>query len=74
MRALRWRLEALTSERSFAEIVVLRTFVFRVRHVFLIHRETGLRLQHAAAPGAESLDPDMVSSMLSAVGWLMARR
>lgn len=66
-QALLWRLEALRSRRSFAEVVLMRTLQFRVEQVFLIHRETGLLLQEATAPAIKAQDPDLVSAMLGAI-------
>ena len=66
-KGLAWRFEALRTGRSFAEIVLLKTLVFRVEQVFLIHRESGLLLQHVAIPEADVQDADMVSGMLTAI-------
>jgi OOP family OmpA-OmpF porin len=66
-QGLKWRLEAWRTGRPFAEIVLLRTLVYRVEQVFLIHRKSGLLLQHvSASPGAVQ-DADMVSGMLTAI-------
>jgi outer membrane protein OmpA-like peptidoglycan-associated protein len=66
-KGLRWRFEALTTGRSFSEVVLLHTLVYRVEQVFLIHRETGLLLQHVSAGSAVVNDADMVSGMLTAI-------
>jgi OOP family OmpA-OmpF porin len=69
-RSLRWRWESLNTGKPYAEIVVLRSLLYRVEQVFLIHRHSGLLLQHAAAPSsdaAETKDPEMVSGMLTAI-------
>jgi hypothetical protein len=62
-----WRWEALRTGKPFAEVVLLRTLIYRVEQVFLIHKHTGLLLQHVAGPAATSGDPDMISSMLTAI-------
>ena len=49
--ALKWRLEAYRSGSTFAEVVLKHTVVFRVEHLFLIHRKTGLLLEHVAGAG-----------------------
>ncbi len=67
IRGLRWRLEAIRTGRSFAEVVLSKTLVYRVEQVFLIHRENSLLLQHVVAPDVEAQDADMVSGMLSAI-------
>jgi hypothetical protein len=66
-RSISWRLEAMRSGKSFSEVVFVHTMRYRVEEVFLIHRDTGLLLQHVAAPGVKTQDPDMVSAMLTAI-------
>jgi len=67
LKGIRWRLEALRSGKSFSEIVMLRTMVYRVDQVFLIHNETGLVLSHVVNDGVTFKDADMVSGMLTAI-------
>ena len=53
-RGLKWRFEALRTGKSFAEVVMLRSLVYRVEQLFLIHRETSLALLHVTSrPGDE---------------------
>ncbi len=66
-QGLRWRLEALRSGSGFADVVLKHTVQFRVEHVFLIHRKTGLLIEHVAAPEVTAQDPQLVSGMLSAI-------
>lgn len=66
-RGLKWRFEALRTGKSFAEVVMLRSLVYRVEQLFLIHRETSLSLLHVAADSALTKDSDMVAGMLSAI-------
>ena len=66
-RSVRWRLDARRTGRSFAEVVLLNTLVYRVEQVFLIHRPSGLLLQQISAPGTATQDADMVSGMLTAI-------
>ncbi|MEP7383070.1 MAG: hypothetical protein ABI910_15375 [Gemmatimonadota bacterium] len=67
-RGLAWRLEAMRTGRSFGEVVLSRSLVFRVEQLFFIHRETGLLIEHRTATGVEALSPDMVASMMTALG------
>ncbi|MGB7924953.1 MAG: OmpA family protein [Pyrinomonadaceae bacterium] len=67
IQGLKWRIEAWRTGRSFAEVVLLHTLLYRVEQVFLIHKETGLLLQHVVAGGAATQDADMVSGMLTAI-------
>jgi outer membrane protein OmpA-like peptidoglycan-associated protein len=66
-RAIRWRLEARRTGRTFAEVVLLHTLLYRVEQVFLIHRKTGLLLHHVRASPAGVADAQMVSAMLTAI-------
>ena len=66
-RSLQWRLEALRTQKSFAEVVMIKTLLYRVEQVFLIDRKTGLLLQHVQPGSAAVQDADMVSGMLTAI-------
>jgi OOP family OmpA-OmpF porin len=66
-RGLRWRLEAWRTGKPFAEVVLNHSLVYQVEHVFLIHSHTGLLISHVAAEDAASQDPQLVSSMLTAI-------
>src|SRR5271169_5880638 len=63
-RSVEWRWESLRTGKPYAEIVVLRSLLYRVEQVFLIHRNSGLLLQHASLPSTGTKDPEMVSGML----------
>jgi OOP family OmpA-OmpF porin len=67
LRGLQWRFEALRTGRSFSEIILMHSLVFRVEQVFLIHKKTGLPLAHAVAPAVAMQDASLVSGMLSAL-------
>jgi outer membrane protein OmpA-like peptidoglycan-associated protein len=66
-RALQWRITALRTGRSFAEVVLLNTLLYRVEQVFLIARDSGLLLQHVKSSAVTGSDADMVSGMLTAI-------
>src|SRR5215831_16724295 len=66
-RGLKWRFEALRTGKTFAEVVMLRSLVYRVEQLFLIHRKTGLSLLHVAVDPTVAKDSDMVAGMLSAI-------
>lgn len=67
LEAVMWRIEGWRTDRPFGEIVLTRSLRYRVEQVFLIHRETGLLLQHVARPDQVIQDSDMVSGMLTAI-------
>lgn len=66
-RALRWRIEARATGRSFSEVLLARSMLYSVEQVFLIHRGSGILLMHVAAENAVVKDADMVSGMFSAI-------
>jgi OOP family OmpA-OmpF porin len=66
-RGMKWRLEAIRTGKPFAEVVLYHTLVYRVEQVFLIHKRTGLLLQHVAADAISAKDADIVSGMLTAI-------
>jgi outer membrane protein OmpA-like peptidoglycan-associated protein len=66
-RALRWRFEAWRTRTPLSHVIFRHTMLYRVEQVFLIHRETGLLLQHVASGPAVVQDPDTVSGMLTAI-------
>jgi len=66
-QALQWRLESWRTGRRYSEVVLLRTLIYRVDQVLLIHRETGLLLNHVESSQAGARDPDLVGGMLTAI-------
>ena len=67
IQSIKWRIEAWRTGRSFAEILLLRTLLYQVEQVFLIHKQDGLVLQHLVSETAIAQDPDLVSAMLTAL-------
>ncbi len=66
-RGIKWRIESIRTGKPLAEIIMLHTLIYRMEQVFLIHKETGLVLQHAAADSVDVKDAGMVSAMLTAI-------
>lgn len=67
-KRLGWRFKAMFSGRSYAEIVLSNAYIYRVRQVFLIHKQSGILLNKASDDqDSVTKDADMVSSMLSAI-------
>lgn len=66
-QGIRWRLESMRTGKPFGEIVMLNTLLYRVEQVFLIHKNTGLLLNHVAIEQEGNEDGDMISSMLTAI-------
>ncbi len=66
-QGMKWRLESMRTGIPFAQIALLHGLVYRVEQVFLIHRHTGLMLHHLGQDDVSKQNPDLVSSMLSAI-------
>ncbi len=66
-QGLQWRLESIRTGRSFGEIVLTHSLVYRVEQVFLIHRNTGLVIKHLCSDPDIVRDADLVSAMLTAI-------
>ncbi|MGX5843045.1 OmpA family protein [Mesorhizobium sp. ArgA1] len=64
---LKWRFEAWRTGASFSQVVLKHSLVYRIEHAFLIHRNSGLLIAHVTADNATSEDPQLISSMLSAI-------
>lgn len=67
--SLGWRFRAWRSGMPYANYVLLQTLEYRVEQVLLVHKETGLLLHSvtAAEVQAQAQDPELVSSMLTAI-------
>ena len=66
-QGLKWRIEAARTGKSFAEVVMLHTLLYRVEQVFLIHKSSGVKLAHVSSPLIKSQDADIVSGMMTAI-------
>jgi OOP family OmpA-OmpF porin len=66
-QAVQWRWIAWQTGKPYAEVVIANTLDYRVEQVFLIHRESGLLLQHVAIAGRSGQDADQISAMLTAI-------
>ncbi len=67
IQGFKWRVEALRTRKPYAEIVLLHTLLYQVEQIFLIHRQSGLVLQHVVGHAVKFQDPDLVSGMLTAI-------
>jgi outer membrane protein OmpA-like peptidoglycan-associated protein len=66
-RGLQWRMESWRTGLPFAQVVLMRTLIYRVEEVYLIHRKNGLLLAHVADPTVGPTDAKTVSGMLTAI-------
>lgn len=65
MLVKRWRAQARGVSRS--EYALRESMPFRVREIFLIHRESGLLIHHLTGDPETPPDRDLVSGMLTAI-------
>ncbi|MEP7043573.1 MAG: hypothetical protein ABI843_10955 [Dokdonella sp.] len=68
VRGLKWRLEAWRGGVPYAQVVLKHRLAYRIDHVFLIARESGLVLRQESAPDLPVLDADAIAGMLTAIG------
>ncbi len=66
-KGIKWRFEAWKSGKTFAEIVLKHSLIYRVEQVFLIQKKTGLLLQHTTLNEVVQQDANLVSAMLTAI-------
>ncbi len=66
-QGLAWRLEAWRKGLPFSEMVLEKTLIFRVEQVFLIHRESGILIEHLHKEEVKVGDSDAISAMLTAI-------
>lgn len=66
---IKWRAQARLAGKSYSEYVLLKTRRFRIEEAFLIQRDTGLLLLHAAVNPEDEADgeADLMSGMLTAI-------
>ena len=67
-RGIKWRIEAWRSGVPYAQVVLRHTLLYRIDHVFLIERDSGLVLRRTSSPGVADLDADAIAGMLTAIG------
>lgn len=67
LKSLKWRMESVRTGIPFSEILLRNTIIYSVEQAMLIHRETGLLIQHSYTDGAKHTDSDAISAMLMAI-------
>ena len=67
LSGIKWRIESIKTGKSFAEIVLAHTLIYQVEQVFLIHKKSGILLQHVMNNTSVVQDADLVSGMFNAI-------
>jgi len=65
--SLKWRFESLRTGVPFHEIMLRNLLRYQVEQLFLIHRESGLLIEHVSCSEEIGRDQDAVSAMLTAI-------
>ena len=66
-KSLLWRFKAWKLGIPYGQYALLQTIQYRVEQIFFIERESGVLIQSAQANDVNYQDPDLVSSMLTAI-------
>ena len=66
-QGLLWRIESWRTGVPIAQIALLHGLIYRTEQIFLIHRSSGLLIQHVTQDDIVNQNADVVSSMLSAI-------
>ena len=64
---LRTRFESVRTGVPYAELLLRKSLLYRVEHVYLIDRDSGLMIAECDSGEDEALDSDAVSAMFSAI-------
>lgn len=67
VQGLSLRYQSVRTGIPYAELAFRNTLLYRVEHLYLIHRETGMAISSVHADNTESLDSDAVGAMFSAI-------
>ncbi len=67
VQGLSLRYESIRTGIPYAELALRQTLLYRVEHLYLIHRDLGMAIASVHADDTQSLDSDAVSAMFSAI-------
>ena len=65
--SLRWRWEAMQTGRTVAEVALSHSLVYRVEHVFLFNRDSGLLMLARSHAASSAQHLDVIPGMLTAI-------
>ncbi len=67
VKGLSLRYQSMKTGIPYAELALRKSLLYRVEHLYLIHRDTGMALVDLHAEDTEMLDSDAVGAMFSAI-------
>lgn len=67
VKGLKTRFQSLRTGVPYAQLTLRQSLLYRVEHVYLIDRDSGMQIAEVTSQGTDSLDGDAVSAMFSAI-------
>ncbi len=67
VEGLKTRIQSMRTGVPYAQLALRNALLFRVEHLYLIERGSGMLIKEVASQDSESLDSDAVSAMFSAI-------
>ncbi len=67
VKGIKTRIQSIRTGVPYAELALRQSLLYRVEHVYLIDRESGLQIAEVTSQDTQSLDGDAVSAMFSAI-------
>jgi hypothetical protein len=67
VESIKTRIQSIRTGIPYGELALRQSLLYRVEHVYLIERESGMQIYEITAPDTQSLDGDAVSAMASAI-------
>lgn len=67
VKGLKTRFQSFRTGVPYAQLTLRQSLLYRVEHVYLIDRDSGMQIAEVTSQGTESLDGDAVSAMFSAI-------
>lgn len=67
LEGIKTRIQSIRTGVPYAELALRHSLLYRVEHVYLIDRASGIKIDEVASEESMSLDSDAVSAMFSAI-------
>lgn len=66
-QGLIWRWEAFKSGKSYSDVVLIHSLLFRVEDILVIHKRTGILLVHSKNQMSQKKSIDQIAALLTAI-------
>lgn len=67
VEGIKTRIQSMRTGIPYGELALRQSLLYRVEHIYLIDRDSGMQIFEITAPDTKSLDGDAVSAMASAI-------